>query len=371
MIEQIRQSIIEAFIEMKDDSVEAISAANLAFYDILSHKSLGGLFDHVHMIEAGPSYWRTEIVAYENGSRNFDVMQPCYRSRPLRNGSFFELEMPEVFSYGNTNKENGPYEGNFPSLIEDLAESLLNIAEGKSDLLKTIRHAPHEVNAAWQEVTLTWVNQEQAQKELLKYSPNSWRVPEEGLSFGVSYFHIKDHDESYDLNTGQLERKNWYLLAQTPLSLVGAACIVERPMESSFSLPYLSVAPGMRGKGISLKMMDMLVDKLQDKNYWLKRSQPSEFAQSQPQITDAYTRLLESKNVVYATMHTELESKLASLSKKKPFVLWKQEALLCMSQMHNKGEWMSECVPLLELEERVDSVQVPVQEKPIKLTPQL
>lgn len=129
-------------------------------------------------------------------------------------------------------------------------------------------------------------------------------LDEDGLSARLSALLGPTHDASL-ASEGLLyhEPPSWsdppwrFVLAHNGMEVAGILGIYESPQ--AFVLSHVSVAPGFRARGVSVRLYERALDLCEASQRLLLRSTPSDFTQANPAITARYDALLHDRPVLH------------------------------------------------------------------------
>lgn len=94
------------------------------------------------------------------------------------------------------------------------------------------------------------------------------------------------------------DRSDWrYVVAHNAMEVAGIAGVFQK--EDQWIVSYVSVAPGFRNRGVSLRMYQKILDLCVSDQKMLVRSSPGKFTQEHPEITAAYDRMVMEQPVLH------------------------------------------------------------------------
>lgn len=283
MLHRLSQAIAQDFLVQGHHTPEDVAAAQVAFWQLLRSPYFNGNHDHLAFVSRGPLAFSLEME--RNG--NTVVLDPLNDFYPgdwdepgtkaFRVPAPVGTREPEVLTTG----------GGIPSSVREKAQTIVERICAKQPRFSKLIHPSTEDKSRRRLVQVELLDREALDACLAD-------VLGPGHSPSLQAEGIRYHSPSWS------DDASWrYLVAHNREEVAGVLGFYAR--EQSLVLSYVSVAPGFRKNGLSMRLYEQLLDVCSLEQRFLVRSSPSEFTKDNPGITQAYGRLLREAPVLHVT----------------------------------------------------------------------
>ena len=283
MLHRLRQAIADDFLSQKAHGPEDVAAAQVAFWTLLRSPYFNGNHEQLKFVQFGPLAFSLEVESSGNQVR-LDPLEYFYPS---------DWDEPDTRAF----RVPFPQHTHDPVAVESLeaiAPSIVSKAQSMVDRLIALEprfqklvKPSSEGMAQRRSVGIELLDREGLEERLTV-------VLGEGHGSSLRAEGIRYH------SPGWSDGADWrYLLAHNGEEVAGVLGFYAK--ESSLVLSYVSVAPGFRKEGLSMRLYERLLEICQAEQRFLVRSSPGEFTKANPAITQAYNRLLRESPVLHIT----------------------------------------------------------------------
>ena len=292
MLHRLSQAIAEDFRVHGSHGPEDVAAAQVAFWQLLRSPYFNGNHAHLAFVRRGPLAFALEMERSGN-TVTLDPLKDYYPS---------DWDEPGMTGF----RVPAPVWTQEPERLEDVEGIASSVREKAQATVGRV------------------VVQHPAFAKLLNPSTEDLRrrrlvqielLDREGLDARLATVLGPGHYPSLQAEGIRYHSPSWsddaswrYLVAHNQEEVAGVLGFYAR--EKSLVLSYVSVAPGFRKEGLSMRLYEQLLDACCQEERFLVRSSPSEFTRANPGITRAYSRLLRDAPVLHATTGGYLQKAL-------------------------------------------------------------